>query len=60
VIRWPWTRNEPDHEGLTRARQQLAEARDMEPRTRRVAKEVDRAIARNHFAADIKQALEGR
>ena len=59
-MKWPWTRHE--HESarrLEQAHEALDRARSSEPRTRRLAKATERAIVQNHFAHDIRKAMEG-
>jgi hypothetical protein len=49
--------HEPDHEGLERARQQLAKARADEPRVAELVETLHRKIRENHFGPKIAAAL---
>lgn len=59
LIRWPWRRHEVDPRELEESRRALREATEWQARARRVGVAADRAIIQNHFARDIKKAMEG-
>ena len=59
MIRWPWTKHEPSDYEMEQARKALAEAQRWQARSRRVAVATERAIVQNHFAADLRKAMEG-
>lgn len=59
-LRWPWQRHAiPTHE-LEKSRRALEQAEASKARTRRVANRTREAIRGNHFASDIRKAMEGR
>lgn len=45
---------------MEKSRRALAEALSRRARTRRVSIAIDRAIAQNHFTADLETIMEGR
>lgn len=59
-IRWPWHRHEVDEHAMEESRQALRDAQVWEARARRVSRATERAIIQNHFAMDIKRAMEDR
>lgn len=56
---WPWKRHPTtppvDAEDAKRL---LKAAQDREPRTQRLTRQTQHAIAQNHFAVSIKKAME--
>lgn len=57
---WPFKRHRVPDIDTEESRRALADALSRRARTRRVAIAVDRAIAQNHFTADIETIMEGR
>lgn len=55
----PWRRQPDGAEQLEQSRRALEQAQEWEARSRRVAKATERAIVQNHFANDIRKAMEG-
>lgn len=55
---WPWRRHEVSPVDIEESRRALAEAKEWAARSRRVARAADRAIVQNHFAADLRKAME--
>ncbi len=57
---WPFKRHPIPNVDAEESRKALETALSRRARTRRVAIAVDRAIAQNHFTADIETIMEGR
>ena len=61
-MRWPWSRRGAtgDRESKERAKQQLEVAKALELSARELAQEHRAIQYANHFAVNVKKAMEGR